>query len=154
MAKYREKPVEIEAHRFTGSSTSVGQIKNWIETGVFRHTEIETRDCGRTLDIPTLEGLMTATAGDMIIKGLAGEFYPCKPDIFAESYELVEAGDRQPGEFEAKNIVAGDVVAYCGSNYAIVKVESFSDSTKLTLEDKTTIEIRPWTILTVVSTGA
>ena len=154
MAKYRKKPVEIEAHKFDGSSTSVGQIKNWIESGVFRHAEISTRDCGRTLEIPTLEGLMTATAGDMIIKGLAGEFYPCKPDIFAESYELVDASERKPGEYEAKSLVAGDVVEYCGSNYAIVKVESFSDSTKLTLGDKTTIEIRPWTILTVVTTGA
>ena len=71
MAKYRKKPVEIEAHKFDGSSTSVGQIKHWIENGVFRHAEISTRDCGRTLEIPTLEGLMTATAGDMIIKGLA-----------------------------------------------------------------------------------
>ena len=43
-----------------------------------------------TCFIPTPEGLFTATAGDFIIKGVKGEFYPCKPDIFAATYELTE----------------------------------------------------------------
>ena len=42
------------------------------------------------LHIPTLEGAMTASPGDWIIRGVQGEFYPCKPDIFAETYEPVE----------------------------------------------------------------
>lgn len=152
MAKYRKKVVILEAERFTGSSTSAAEIENWMNTGVFKQSGLSTRDI-RNLDIPTLEGVITASPGDMIIKGVKGEFYPCKPDIFADLYELVEGEKRDPGEYEAKSLVAGDVVEYCGGKYAIVKVESFSDSTKLTLEDKTTIEIRPWTILTVISTG-
>lgn len=152
MAKYIKKPVEIEAHKFEGSSTSAGQVKKWMETGVWKEVEIHTRDI-RTLDIPTLEGVVTASPSDMIIKGVKGEFYPCKPDIFADLYELAEGENRDPGEYEAKSLVAGDVVEYCGGKYAIVKVESFSDNTKLTLEDKITIEVRPWTILTVISTG-
>jgi hypothetical protein len=43
-----------------------------------------------TLDIPTLEGTMTARAGDWIIKGIKGEFYPVKPDIFLATYEAVD----------------------------------------------------------------
>jgi hypothetical protein len=42
-----------------------------------------------TLDIPTREGMMTASAGDWIIRGIQGELYPCKPDIFAATYEAV-----------------------------------------------------------------
>lgn len=154
MAKYRKKPVEIEAHRFTGSSTSVGQIKNWIETGTFRSAEIETRDCGRTLEIPTLEGLMTATTGDMIIKGIAGEFYPCKPDIFADSYELIESEDRLPGVFKAENVQPGDTFDYCGKMYLVKSVENYHDETKIFLEDSTHIAVRPWTELRVTEVGA
>ena len=45
---------------------------------------------GGRVGISTLEGVMTATIGDWIIKGVQGEFYPCKPDIFEKTYELVE----------------------------------------------------------------
>lgn len=152
MAKYRKKVVILEAERFTGSSTSAAEIENWMSTGVFKASGLSTRDI-RNLDIHTLEGVVTASPGDMIIKGVKGEFYPCKPDIFAELYEMVEGEKRDLGEYEAKSLVSGDVVEYCGETYSIVKVESFSDSTKLTLDDKTTIEVRPWTIFTVVSTG-
>ena len=44
---------------------------------------------GSAIEIPTLEGTMTATVGDWIIKGVAGEFYPCKPDIFEKTYESI-----------------------------------------------------------------
>lgn len=154
MAMYRKKPVEVEAHRFDGSSTSVGQIKNWIEKGVFRESEISTRDCGRTIEIPTLEGLMTASAGDMIVKGVKGEFYPCKPDIFALTYDIVEGAARLPGTYLASDVKNGDVIQDCGKEFAIKLVENYHDRTVITLENDTRLDVRPWTEVTVVSVGA
>jgi hypothetical protein len=71
--KYRKKPVVIEATQWfkMGDHPAVGQ--NGATKGI----------------IQTLEGLMTVTPGDWIITGVKGEHYPCKPDIFAMTYELV-----------------------------------------------------------------
>lgn len=85
--QYRKKPVCIEAVQFTRS--------NWDEivsfTGNTAHTlMIEKRPNGiATCIIPTLEGQHIATENDFIIKGVHGEFYPCKPDIFEKTYEVV-----------------------------------------------------------------
>lgn len=82
--KYRSKPVIKEAIQWTGknyeavmnfTSDKLGIIKPWHD---------------RSFLIPTLEGEMRADLGDYIIKGLKGEFYPCKPDIFEMTYEKVE----------------------------------------------------------------
>lgn len=87
--KYKKKPVVIDAFRFTGSSTSAAIVEAWIKEGR------EPFDCAihtcdiRELKIQTLEGEMTASPGDWIIKGVNGEFYPCKPDIFEQTYEAV-----------------------------------------------------------------
>ena len=81
--RYRKKPVVIEARRFTHDNGE--EIAEWCGG-----TPI--RDPLRRVDfieIPTLEGRMTARAGDYIIKGVHGEFYPCKPDIFEATYEPV-----------------------------------------------------------------
>jgi len=153
MAQYVKKPVIIEAHQFQGSTTSANQIKNWIETGKWRDAEIHTRDI-RTLEIPTLEGVMVATAGDYIIKGVQGEFYPCKPEIFSMTYDLVSEGDElKPGDHKANTLTAGVRISYCGKEYDITKVENYHEETKLTLSDNTTIKVRPWTELTVVLKG-
>ena len=82
--KYKTKPVEIEAVEYIGSNT--------IEISKF--TGISLNDLGvapfvNKLVIKTLEGKMTASVGDFIIKGLKGEFYPCKPDIFNMKYEPI-----------------------------------------------------------------
>ena len=90
MAKYRKKPVVIDAIRFDGSSTSVNEIEHWMRTGVYKKSIIRTQDMGRKISIKTLEGEMIASMGDYIIKGVQGEFYPCKPDIFEKTYEKVE----------------------------------------------------------------
>lgn len=82
--QYRKKPVVIEAIRFTGSVASAEEIGDWTIP-----TPIGYGSLPRTIRIPTLEGLMTAQAGDYIIKGVKGEFYPCKPDIFKATYEQV-----------------------------------------------------------------
>lgn len=79
MAMYRKKPVVIEAELFDGTLQSVE---------VMRIPACSQELGSATLQIETLEGTMTAQPGDWIIKGVKGEFYPCKPDIFAATYEL------------------------------------------------------------------
>ena len=82
MQKFRKKPVVIEAVELKFSTESQNEIIQWsnntIEKGL---------DGG--LRIPTLEGVMIANTGDYIIKGVNGEFYPCKSDIFEKTYEIV-----------------------------------------------------------------
>ena len=88
MAKYRKRPVVIEAMRLDGSTVRVAE---WMtENGCAFRTNTHPTDS--TLDeviIPTLEGEMRADPGDYIIRGVQGEFYPCKPDIFEATYEAV-----------------------------------------------------------------
>ena len=103
--QYRKKPVVIEAVRFDGSSTGVGEIRRWMETGVYKRSGVRTMDLGREIVIHTLEGDIVASMGDYIIKGVQGEFYPCKPDIFEQTYESVPSYDimmksRETGKFE------------------------------------------------------
>lgn len=84
--RFRKKPVEIEAVKFDGW--------NWAECYQFMSDEVlffpQVLEEREYIKIETLEGTMTASRGDWIIKGVNGEFYPCKPDIFAKTYELVE----------------------------------------------------------------
>lgn len=79
MAKYKKKPVEVEAIKWTGTNRE----------DVFQFVG-DTCYFSEGLFIKTLEGDMFAHVGDYIIKGVQGEFYPCKPDIFEETYEIVE----------------------------------------------------------------
>jgi hypothetical protein len=83
--KYRKKPVEIEAAQFDGSVESSNRILGWI--GSHDGTAVRRTSEPRML-IDTLEGTMSANPGDFIIRGVQGEFYPCKPDIFAATYDL------------------------------------------------------------------
>lgn len=81
---YRKRPVVVEAIQYDGSEERQREIVNWSNgrvEGMFSTHAI--------LQIPTLEGVMTAEPGDWIIKGVAGEFYPCKADIFEQTYEAV-----------------------------------------------------------------
>jgi hypothetical protein len=85
MAKYRKKPVVIEAMQFTGS--------NQVEAAAWMGCSFPERTSEyAVLEINTLEGTMRVSPGDWIIKGVKGEFYPCKPDIFEATYEAVPAG--------------------------------------------------------------
>lgn len=77
---YRKKPVQIRAVRWTGRN--VGEIKRFAG-GVAFFTDGE-------LFIRTLEGRLKAPRGSWIIEGVVGEFYPCDPDIFKLTYEVVE----------------------------------------------------------------
>jgi hypothetical protein len=87
MAKFRKKPVVIEALKYQAELGN-NRVTNWlaqqganIKDWLFFDGEIT---------IPTLEGKMKASDGDWIIKGVKGEFYPCKPDIFEATYEEVK----------------------------------------------------------------
>jgi hypothetical protein len=82
--KYRKKPVVIEARELTVGK--IDKIAGWCGGIVRRFPTGEHSPYG--IDIPTLEGDMFADIGDFIIKGIKGEFYPCKPDIFDETYDV------------------------------------------------------------------
>ena len=82
MPKFRKKPVVIEARQYIGDA---GEAIDWISQG---HGEAYANAEG--LFIVTLEGVMEVSHGDWVIKGVQGEFYPCKPDIFEQTYEQIE----------------------------------------------------------------
>ena len=84
MSKFRKKPVVIEAVQWTGDPECfVGSVfKGAFVGGPLRRID-------RALPILTLEGEMLANVGDWIIRGVKGEFYPCKPDIFEATYEPI-----------------------------------------------------------------
>lgn len=86
MTKFRKKPVVIEAVQFVDTDESILKLS---ELGL-DPVRIDYADLDNPiLKIETLEGMMIASEGDYIIKGVRGEFYPFKPDIFAETYEEV-----------------------------------------------------------------
>jgi hypothetical protein len=94
--QYRKKPVVIEAMEWDGSAEGATPIINWVltsdETATYWCDEngCDGTDGTHYIAVQTLEGRMLTNAGDYIIKGVNGEFYPCKPDIFAKTYEAVE----------------------------------------------------------------
>lgn len=114
--KFRKKPVEIEAMEFGPTAPDAHTLSVWMEENLYpfligNATEPETLrypdqvdgdnsrpDKGHYINpatgllmIRTMEGDMTASVGDYVIRGVQGEFYPCKPDIFAATYEEVTA---------------------------------------------------------------
>ena len=78
--KFRKKPVVIDAEQYLEGDHPLP----FVEEGVLSYDEDERKQF-----IHTLEGPLWVTHGDWIIKGVKGEFYPCKPDIFAATYEPV-----------------------------------------------------------------
>jgi hypothetical protein len=85
MAKYRKKPIEVEAFRFGYENNP-----EWINEAIDKNHFL---DYGKYAKIVTLEGVMFAERGDFIIKGIAGELYPCRFDIFCETYDIVEESE-------------------------------------------------------------
>lgn len=99
--KFRKKPVVIDAIQWTGSNlyevmafmdNAPDLRSQYAVMGWDRYTHLVAKD---GLKIHTLEGALTASIGDWVIKGVAGEYYPCKPDIFRTSYEPVEPATSQ-----------------------------------------------------------
>ena len=99
--RFRKLPVEIDALQWDGTAAGATPIIDWVlnngGTARYASPQPETRVRGKVvreavpalLAIDTLEGTMHGVAGDWIIRGVQGELYPCKPDIFAETYEQV-----------------------------------------------------------------
>lgn len=85
MGQYRKKPVVIEAVQWTGEN--VAEVDAFIGDGL--EDNDDGAKPGQPISIETLEGVMTAQVGDWIIRGVKGELYPCKPDIFEATYEAV-----------------------------------------------------------------
>jgi hypothetical protein len=90
MARFRKKPVVIEAFRVAAGIHDAEAMPEWgleaVKTGVLS-AHLHQRE---SFAIKTLEGTMIANPGDWIIRGVKGELYPCKPDIFAVTYESVD----------------------------------------------------------------
>ena len=90
MQKFVKKPVVIEAIQFTTNNepndVEMNRIVDWINAE--SDMRISSHN-GTSIFINTLEGEMRAECGDWIIKGVKGEFYPCKPDVFEKTYDVV-----------------------------------------------------------------
>jgi hypothetical protein len=106
--RYKKKPVVIEAMQYTAFNFS--EVEEFIGEKLVWELESETAYvAGKapprfSLIIPTLEGKMKATQGDYIIKGIEGEFYPCKQDIFSQTYSEYCPTERQVSDFPSAHI--------------------------------------------------
>jgi hypothetical protein len=87
MRKYRKKPVVIEAIQFFDDADTLIKLSEFLNDDIRVDYSIPDKP---VLKIQTLEGEHIASIGDYIIKGVKGEFYPCKPDIFEMTYEAIE----------------------------------------------------------------
>jgi hypothetical protein len=89
MTHFRKKPIDVRAVQWRGD--------NWDEIVAFHPgARLAMTADGTTLNIATLEGAMQARPGDWIIEGVKGEVYPCKPDIFAATYEPAPGPGKTP----------------------------------------------------------
>lgn len=98
MPRFRKRPIEIEARQWDGTADGATSVINWVLRGGGTATYscsdpgrcAETEgDTPHAIEIRTLEGTMRAGLDDWIIKGVHGEFYPCRDDIFRATYEAV-----------------------------------------------------------------
>lgn len=98
--QYRKRPVVIEAMQWDGTAFGATPVIDWVLSGggvaTYRcdtdepaHCLSPGSDADHHISIQTLEGRMNVSAGDYVIRGVQGEHYPCKPDIFAATYEPV-----------------------------------------------------------------
>ena len=92
MAKYRKIPIIVEAIRWNG--INLDEIKAFVGKSLIYEIIDDAWKAGKSspyviMKIKTLEGYMNVSINDFIIKGVNGEFYPCKPDIFEKTYEIV-----------------------------------------------------------------
>lgn len=85
MARFRKKPVVIEAEQWTGHNVAEISVFMYPDAPIYVGKQFSNAD--QLIGIETLEGLMTANVGDWIIRGVKGELYPCKPDIFEATYD-------------------------------------------------------------------
>lgn len=98
MQKFVKKPVVVEAIQYNG--INITEIESFL---VSKLPTVWSSVEDTQLIIPTLEGDMKVSKGDYVIKGIKGEFYPCKPDVFEKTYDVVEDGVR-PQTFGEKAV--------------------------------------------------
>lgn len=101
--KYRKRPIEIEAWQWNGKLLDrCGDLPQWLRDAKENCDLIQCIDLENienfVIEIETLEGTHVARPGDYIIRGIQGELYPCKPDIFEQTYEEVEEENEELGE--------------------------------------------------------
>lgn len=122
MAKYRKKPVVIEAFLWTGGPDQQ-EDPIWMKDAIQQGTVYFQGGNEPHLTFETLEGPMRVSRGDYIIKGVKGELYPCKPDIFAATYEPAEESPFRPVAIGEVNYLyaAGEMgfTCPCGATVAI-----------------------------------
>lgn len=96
MPKFRKKPVVVEAQEWPNESCW-GVVQEYMDHAPDSKAAVRCRQCERIMDVHgwvvTVEGGHIVCPGDRIIKGMKGEFYPCKPDIFKATYEAVKEDD-------------------------------------------------------------
>jgi hypothetical protein len=99
-SRFRKKPIEIDAMQWDGTADGATPIIDWIlsSDGTASYVCSDVDRCAQNdgdaphyIEVYTLEGYMRADLGDWVIKGVQGEFYPCKPSIFEATYEPVDA---------------------------------------------------------------
>ncbi len=116
--QFRKKPVVIEAIQLTDEA-DWEEIAQWATAELHNTTHgVPGADQETVFRIRTLEGVMTAGIGDWIIKGVKGEFYPCKPDIFAATYESAALDPLEDGRQEFEHWAEGKVTVPGGQHPA------------------------------------
>lgn len=121
--RYRKKPVVIDAVQWDGTEACMKVVLELVDfdklpsDGIHVNNGLGYGPTEGTLDIPTLEGVMTASPGDWIIRGVKGEIYPCKPDIFEATYEPEVTGDFITIGPECFTDKDQNVICYKGENY-------------------------------------
>lgn len=91
MPQFRKKPIEISAIQYVGETIfmlSPKGVPDWIQ-GAFENGTLYLTNGTDPLRIKTLEGQLTVSPNDWIIRGISGEIYPCKSDIFEKTYDLI-----------------------------------------------------------------
>ena len=142
--KYTKKPVTVEAMRFDGSLDAIELAERFAGSKL---SVPQKKKCIASEEFPieTLEGTMTASKGDFIIKGVRGELYPCKPDIFEATYdEADEGGPECERETECRDIFVSeedydflDDYAYSIPDFKKLNTSNiFGGNSKLTLEEQ------------------
>lgn len=148
--RWRKKPVEVEAFKWEGKlvgNDGVPNVPNWAwdayKDGTIFFSSIHAEGPNDEMFIHTLEGNHHASIGDYVIRGVKGEIYPCKPDIFAQTYEPVERREGgiyipntdipAPGEafYFVQDRETGEVLIQVGSTDKELKVVSVPPHGKL-----------------------
>ena len=113
MNRFRKKPIEVEATNWDGTVKDASRIIDWVLSGggTARYHD-GAADC---ISVDTLDAVARVFPGDWMVRGIKGEFYPCKPDIFTVTYERIyhEAGaQHDPDDYHCIKRVHGEPYTY------------------------------------------